>query len=532
MGSARPAHPAREITARFAKLPIRNRNTWAGALLVLVSVLSFAGSVRGPFLWDELDVIVQDPSVASLGNIPSFFVKSSEPPREYDSRALFQLKYYRPVTKSVIALERAALGDWTTGYHLVSVFLNAAVCVVFFLLVKAITGHVPLALFASLLYAVNPSRGEAVNWIYSVSSILEGLFALLSLLFFVQGRKAASWVAFGAALLSRESALHVLPVLGAYELCLSRRTVREKARILLPFAAIGAGFLLLRYAIVGQLPPLSTLAPVTFLNTCAVVFQRLLKLSFVPDSAVALYRLETFPALTLEVALSWGVVIAFACLGAFLWKRDRAAAFWWAWIPAWLLLQFNVGGQGEGLLAEKHMYLAWGGFAVLIAAFLLRVRHGLPALLLLIALHGGVTVWRATYWNEPVEFFGAVLRFSPDYWQARYSLALTLGERGLFAEAAPHLERVLEQQPLNSPALNGLANCRYALGDPGAAEELWEKALAADPRNSSASFNLGFLAERRGDLPTALEYYQRTLALGDGVAPRAAEKLRALTQGL
>lgn len=68
----------------------------------------------------------------------------------------------------------------------------------------------------------------------------------------------------------------------------------------------------------------------------------------------------------------------------------------------------------------------------------------------------------------------------------------------------------------------GLA--KHNAGDTAGAAVLYNQALAIDPRNSVALFNLGVIAHFEGDLDTARTYYEQAVAI-DPKFPRALNNL-------
>ncbi len=149
-------------------------------LLCLVSLLQYSYTLQSPILWDS-KTIIEDSKIHDLANIPSFFFEDSAPIRaEMGMGAGARLSFFRPVMKSVLAIEYAFWGASPLGYHWVSVFLNCVVVLLFFYLVLRLSRRSDIAFWSALLYAVNPARGEVVNWVYSASSLWMALFVLMA----------------------------------------------------------------------------------------------------------------------------------------------------------------------------------------------------------------------------------------------------------------------------------------------------------------------------------------------------------------
>ncbi len=97
-----------------------------------------------------------------------------------------------------------------------------------------------------------------------------------------------------------------------------------------------------------------------------------------------------------------------------------------------------------------------------------------------------------------------------EVWRARrrgWQMAATLA---VLAFLLPHLAGFQARMDLVHYNLGRLAEER---GDPAAAHEHYKAAFILDPHNFLACMNLGNLAARRGDWPTALRFFQRAAAL-------------------
>jgi predicted Zn-dependent protease len=83
--------------------------------------------------------------------------------------------------------------------------------------------------------------------------------------------------------------------------------------------------------------------------------------------------------------------------------------------------------------------------------------------------------------DQAVAKYRRAVEIDPDHEEARLGLAITLLENRDFSQAAPHLERLRQDQPDNLRLQVGLAECRYALGEPAQAVRLLEDILARHP---------------------------------------------------
>src|SRR5688572_17007480 len=85
---------------------------WRAAVIVLAGVLAYANSLSGPFLFDDENSIVNNPTIRSVGAALS-------PPRDTPVAG-------RPVVNLTFALNYAADGLDVTGYHAVNIAVHIA----------------------------------------------------------------------------------------------------------------------------------------------------------------------------------------------------------------------------------------------------------------------------------------------------------------------------------------------------------------------------------------------------------------------
>ena len=95
--------------------------------------------------------------------------------------------------------------------------------------------------------------------------------------------------------------------------------------------------------------------------------------------------------------------------------------------------------------------------------------------------------------------------------RARVGLADILFDTGNWSEAIVHYRSAVRQDSSLVTAIVDQGVCYYNLSVPDEAERLFNLALARDPHQPFALFNLGIVHERRGDAARALEYFHRAL---------------------
>jgi tetratricopeptide (TPR) repeat protein len=142
--------------------------------------------------------------------------------------------------------------------------------------------------------------------------------------------------------------------------------------------------------------------------------------------------------------------------------------------------------------------------------------------------------WRADLYERRNRFDDAlpdlrrVVELTPERDEARLHLADALGRARLWEEARGHYEQLKDRQPHNPAVLLGLARCRMAEGNAGAAQQLLDGVLALDPKNADALNERGKLALDAGQLAEAEGLFRKAYT----VAPYDRETVYSLYQCL
>lgn len=100
----------------------------------------------------------------------------------------------------------------------------------------------------------------------------------------------------------------------------------------------------------------------------------------------------------------------------------------------------------------------------------------------------------------------------PDW--AKLGLARVRRLRGEWEDANTRLEALLRENPLFLPAYDEMANNWESRGDPLKLQEIIQQSVVISPKSILRQTRLGAVAERNGDLSTAVGAYRRTVALG------------------
>lgn len=216
-----------------AASPDQSRLTLAA--IAAVTLLTYAAALTAGFTADDFFILARLKAANGLQHATSYF------------RAGF-FEYYRPAAFVSHALDWSLWGAEAFGFHLTNVLLHTGSAVLVWALGRRfLDGAAPVA--AALLFALHPGSHEAVYWIAARFDLLATFFTLLALLCLngrTMGGRIAGWVAFGVALLSKESAISLLIIAPAWDVWVDRRDWRTTARRLVPLLLVAAAYLAVR----------------------------------------------------------------------------------------------------------------------------------------------------------------------------------------------------------------------------------------------------------------------------------------------
>jgi hypothetical protein len=407
------------------------------ALVLLAAWLPFLPGLGNPWLWDDALLLGQRLAPEHTAGFADIW-------RQPYWGQVGPPDTYRPLSLSLIYLERLAFGASVLPYHLVSLLLHGGVS----LLVMALAGRFAgarVGWLCALLFAVHPIHAEAVAMVYGQLELCAALWVLATLWLYLRARQdglrpvpfaLAVLLAFAAAC-SKESAL-MLPALlllvraawmsGDGNLASrARRFVRGlgwDALFLLPVLA----YLLLRYDALGGLAP-NPEATVTLgyslgqrVKTVIVSVGHALRLATLPTGQTLYYGHLRDAVFGWPVdELAW-IMCAVAALSWLAGRLGRWPTLFGAgWFGLALLPVANLIPTGV-LVAERTLYLPSLGVCFLLAALLgpfAAARRLAPAALLLAyaAMVAGVvghwrdaeTAWRTTVAAHPRSPMGQLL---------------------------------------------------------------------------------------------------------------------------
>jgi uncharacterized protein (TIGR03032 family) len=111
----------------------------------------------------------------------------------------------------------------------------------------------------------------------------------------------------------------------------------------------------------------------------------------------------------------------------------------------------------------------------------------------------GAELYRKAQLSEAIAAFEQCLALDAAFPNARYNLGVALSDAERYAEAAQHLQAVIEAEPERVEAFNSLGHVANCQRQPQQAVNYYEQAIALQPDYAQAHFNLGMTLLQMGE---------------------------------
>jgi protein O-mannosyl-transferase len=482
--------------------------------LAVLVLLVYGSSLGHGFVWDDNYVIVNNPMLEKLSNIPRFFL--SEDTIEESTG------YYRPMTYVSFALERAVWGVNPLGYHLTNLLLHLTTALLFFGASVALFKKERLAFLAALILALHPVAAETVNFLSGGrNTLLSACFALLSLLCYVKKRPLAALASFTLAVFSKEFALLLPAVFLWYDCRLQREPFR--LRRYLPYLVPIAGYLTLRSFAVQKANFLAALS-----------FSDLVKAPYF----VVRFALNMIAPVQLKVLyeVNPGMVSGVVCLvllAAVLWVvyrfRDQEEVLLGScWFFIFLLPVVNIIPlHTTTQMADRYAYFSLMGFALLLASLINRAngRMVTAGAVALGAVYGLVDIRQTGFWKNDITFFTQMTQDAPGHFAGFKNLGMGYFQKGDTAQALKYLALADAKPGISVKFLIGDAYLLWKENAPDLAEKALLRALELEPYNPEPYMILAMISNQKGDQARAQSYREKGKGLVNGIDEIMAAKV-------
>ena len=506
-------------------------------LTIAATVLAYANSLSGAFVFDDTKQIVGNSSLHSWGNIFRAFTNDVWSFQRGTLTKDIPPPYYRPLFTIYLTIIYQLFGLWEPGWHLMNLLVHTTATVFVYYLLRRLSGDIVIASLAALLFGLHPAHVESVSWISGIPDPLAALFYVPSLIWYVRYREeggskwlTASVVAYGLAALCKETPLALPLVFIVWELTREPggkkivARLRETAWLLVPYAAVAAAYLILRFSVLGRLswkhPFMARVPNKAIWLTVPYVFVNYLRHLIAPFRLSLIYGTSfIMSAADPRFLLPAAVVLLIAAI-LWIYRKKLDGALWSALaltiVPLLPVLNLKVFHY-EYIIQDRYLYLPSIGFCSLVVLLIVRVTRGNQKLTLAIAgaiilAFGVSTILQNRVWHDSVALWQRSLFFAPDAWSTHYNLGLAYLNSKQNELALRELEQAKLLNPTEATIYNNLALAQAARGDLRSAIASSKQALMLDPTTIEAHNNLGAFLYQQGAYTAAKGEFALVLA--------------------
>lgn len=525
--------------------------------LLILGFIIFSFSLFNNFVGDDNTQILDNPTIHSLSNVPSFFFENR---LTSGGKNMLGGLYFKPFLDLSYAALFSLFGPNYFFFHLFQLLLFLSNACLVFLLFKHFFNK-NLSFFLSLIFLVHPINSEAALYIATTQDVLFFFFGILSLLL-LKNLKSFRWLALIIicllfSLLSKETGLLFFLILPLYAFL-------EKKSSLFPLA-LGSSFALFLYAAlrlhaVGlsrDIPsaPIARLDLLHRLLNIPSMFIFYLKTFLLPvvisGSWQWAYTDMSFTHFFIPLFLSLSFLLALVIFALYLFKEEKKYFKIFLFFAFWFLLGVGFHMQIFPLdqtTADRWFYFPSVGMLGMLGVLLSVLHVNFKNLFvyslsfLLILLLSVKTFVRSFDYKDDFTLASHDAKISRDSYNSEYILSHEYYKRGDLKKAKIHALRSIKLFPyitnytnlgaiesrmgnypeaekayLNalkygSDALpyENLSSLALVYGDPGSnISFLKNTALKKYPENGFIWFNLAVLEYKYGDKESAKSSLKR-----------------------
>ncbi len=462
------------------------------ALLAAATFAVYAPSLPAPYMWDDISLIAQNPTLDDAANIPRYFTEDlgvfNRDPR--------RMGFYRPLQALSFHLEVMLFGRRAPLQRAINVLWHVLAAIALFLFARSLVDS-RWAYLAGLLFALHPLCSEQVCLIANRGGLLTGALLLWTLVLLARAVPAegaikkrwlvAAMIAYLAALLAKPEALTLAAPAAAW-LWLARPQRRRDARtwlatVALP-GAMAALFAVWHWVILGishahKAANVEGGAVVRLLAGPRLTLEAL-RLSLMPVGLRAIRSLDYHAWSSVSVVVV--SIVVWLMIFFVAWRvRRKAPAVTFAAVFFAAAMAPSAGVVPlVRPIAEHYYYLPAAAASLALAAAGAQFNHRLARVLVAVVViaFALLTAQRAWTWRS---------------------------EESLWTDN-------LAQEPNDAQVINNLGTIYAEAGQRRRAFDLFTRAVAANPGNLKARLNRAHLAVSLGQWADALDDLRVLLA--------------------
>lgn len=228
-------------------------NVWLPYIIIIITVLQvYLPTLTGEFILDDGPLVKKNTFITEVHPFFSYLLKE-------DGQGT---GYYRPLINLSYFIDYKIWGMNAPGFRITNLILHILSCFALFNLLTLLVHERTAVLCVTIIFALHPVNTEAVSWVTSRNNLLVTLFGLVSFYSYFKAYEKdrlcwyiVSFLFFGAALLSKEFGIMLLPIYFLYHRILNKKSNNFLKEFVgyLPFILIIVLYFLIRQNATGSL---------------------------------------------------------------------------------------------------------------------------------------------------------------------------------------------------------------------------------------------------------------------------------------
>lgn len=501
------------------------------AALALIVACTFFNSLHSSFKMDDHDFF-NDPKIKN----PKLIVYNwiPEPDRYLGLSKASEESGFRPVTNTALAIKYYGFGRNVQAYHLVMITLFFVGCAMIYLFVVTLCADTLLAFLTSVLFAVHPINGLAVNYVVAAAYTYQLILAMACMICFVRSYQIKNhlWAYFLCIIFFLISlGVHETSIILPFYLIIiawymNREPLKGIIFRVAPFFVLLSGYLFfrMRYAslttgVLGKFTDFQ-MSFLEYAASFAKLIYWYLSQLILPDGVVLMWSTEVVR----QDWLLW-IVLGGILTGMVLWFIRRNGRS----ITSFALILFFIGfgpilaaclfRPTTGLIMEPHwMFLSAIGFFIVSAQVLVRLirRNLLIGIAISATLFLGLIKLSHVYndiWEDDKSYGYYWLQKAPAFKTTKFFIAYSLMRDRRYTEAREVLLDAREGIFSDWQIYSNLGLMDFEEGNYNEAIENYQKALTFNPSAPEIYNNLALISEHFGDIEQAVQFNKKALEL-------------------
>jgi protein O-mannosyl-transferase len=488
------------------------------ALLILAVYWHTLGN---RFVWDDLDVIVKNPLLQSLGNLPRLLLYE-------DRTGECATGYYRPLTYLTFLLDRSVWGLNPLGFNISNIILHITVSLLFCSVLTNLFKSEKLAYVATLIFALHPVASEAVNFhAGGRNTLLCAALILLTLLCYIKRRAIPALLCFIAAIFSKEFALLLPLIFFLYDRYLAKE--KRSWSSYLPYAISIVCYLTIRsFAVTTRGNLLKTFQFSGILMTPQIVVSYLKNMLF-PLNLKIIYNLQ--PSIDAVSIGLCSLLVAAVLAAAFVFRKRGEVAAAACWFFLFLIPVSGILPLGSALIADRYAYLSLMGFSLALAYLLckLNVRVVAAVLVPVCVCYVLVDLQRESLWKDMPSLYLQMTKDAPEKSIGFTNLGMYYYETGDLANAEKYLEQSCSKNGIViHDAYQYLSAVYWEENQYDKALSVLKKLMEIEPENPQSYIMASKIYQSKGDAANAKLYHDKVEAMFPGIDAMMQQRVAAL----